>query len=480
MKVLMAASEASPFIKSGVLGHVMGALPKALNKQDVEVRVVIPKYKNMPSELKEKISFVKWFTVKVGWRNQYCGIFKCDYNDVTYYLIDNEYYFNRDNKYGYDDDAERFAYFDRAVLELIKECGWEPDIVHCNDWQTGMIPVMLKKEYIEDDLYTNIKTVFSFQNMMFKGVFNPSILPDLFDYNMDLFKDGSLEFFGGVSFLKGGIKFADKITTVSNTYADEIKTPQYGEKLDGLLREKSFAIKGVLNGIDYEEYNPYGDPYIYKAFKEKGSIKDKQDNKLLLQKDLALPVNKDVPMIGIVSKLNNQKGLELIINIADRLLQHNVQLVILGKGDRQYEEHFKGLQTRYKDKVSTNITYDKELSRKIYASCDMLLKPSLSEPCGLGQLIALRYGAIPIGRETGGLKDVINPYNKYNGKGNGFSFSNFNANELLMIIEYALEVYQDKETWRSIVKQAMDCNHSWEKSADEYTDLYLQLIEAES
>ncbi|MBD7913459.1 MULTISPECIES: glycogen synthase GlgA [Clostridium] len=475
MKVLLAASEAYPLIRSGSLGDAIGALSKELGKKDIDVRVVIPKYKNIDLNIKDKLEFVKWFMVKVGWRTQYCGLFKYDSDNVKYYLVDNEYYFNRDDLYGYDDDDERFAYFDKTILELINELDWKPDIIHCNDWQTGMVPVMLKYDYASRDEYKDIKTVFSFHNMMFKGVFSPEILPDLFDYNMELFNNGSLEFYGGVSFMKGGINFADKITTVSSTYADEVKTPQYGEKLDGLLREKAFNIKGVLNGLDYNEYDPRKDPYIYKVFGN-NSIKDKQINKLELQKDLTLPVNKDIPMLGLVSKLNNQKGLELIINIADKLLQHNIQLVILGTGDRQYEEHFKGLQSRYKDKVSTNIKYDKKLAHKIYAGCDMLLKPSLLEPCGSGQLIALRYGTIPIGRETGGLKDTILPYNKYNGKGNGFSFSNFNANELLMIIEYALDIYQDKECWKSIVDQAMNSDYSWEKSASEYSELYCQII----
>lgn len=475
MKVLLVASEAQPFIKIGGLGQIIGELPRALKKKDIDIRIIIPKYRNIDSNLKEKLSFVKWFMVKVGWRNQYCGVYKYDHEDITYYLLDNEFYFNRDKEYGYDDDAERFAYFNRAVLDFIVEVGWKPDIIHCNDWQTGMIPAMLKYEYIKDDKYKDIKTIFSFQDMTFKGVFPPKILPDLFDYDMELFNNGILEFYGGVSFMKGGINFADKITTVSDTYANDIKNTQFGNTSDALLGEKSFDVKGVLNGLNYEEYNPYGDPYIYRSFKE-GCIEDKQENKLKLQKELALVVNRNIPMISIVSKLNNQKGLELIINIADRLLQHDVQLVILGTGDKQYEEHFKGLQSRYKDKVSTNIKFDKELAHKIYASSDMVLKPSLHEPCGEGQLIALRYGAVPIGRETGGLKDTISPYNKYNGKGNGFSFSNFNANELLIIIEYALEVYKDKESWSSIVEQAMNSDNSWEKSAEEYSKLYAQAI----
>ncbi|MGG7179454.1 glycogen synthase GlgA [Clostridium paraputrificum] len=477
MKVLLVASESHPFIKTGGLGDVVGALPKSLVKNGNDVRVIIPKYKNINNKIKEKLNFIKWFMVQVGWRSQYCGVFEYKEAGVTYYLLDNEYYFGRDALYGYYDDGERFAYYDRAVLEFIKEINWQPDIIHCNDWHTGMIPVMLKLEYVRDDFYRSIKTVFSIHNMLFQGVFSPEVLPELFGYDMEPFNNGSLEFYGGVSFMKGGINYADKISTVSYTYADEIKTPQYGEKLDGLLRERGYAIKGILNGIDYEEYDPYNDPYIYKSF-ENGGIEDKQVNKLALQKELSLPVNKDIPMIGIVSRLTNQKGLDLIVNIADRLLQSNIQLVILGTGDNHYEEHFKNVQYRYKDKVSTNIMFDNGLAHRIYASCDMFLMPSLFEPCGLGQLMALRYGAVPIVRETGGLKDTISPYNQYNGVGNGFSFNNFNSNELLMITEYALRIYEDKDRWKSIVSQAMNSNNSWDKSAGEYSELYVEVIGA--
>ena len=309
MKVLLVASEAYPFIKTGGIGYTAGFLPKALRKKDIDIRVVIPKYKNLDADIKKKLNFIKWYTVKLGWRNQYCGVLEYEKDNVIYYLLDNEYYFNRDSEYGYDDDAERFAFFDKATLNLIEEIGWKPDIIHCNDWQTGMIPVMLKYEYARNENYKNIKTVFSFYNMMFKGVFSPEILPDLFEYDMELFSNGSLEFYGGVSFMKGGLNFADRITTVSNTYANEVKTPQFGEKLDGLLREKEFNIRGVLNGLDYDEYDPKKDPNIYEAFDEENLIESKQVNKLQLQKDLALPINKDIPMLGFVSKLNNQKGL---------------------------------------------------------------------------------------------------------------------------------------------------------------------------
>ena len=471
MKVLFAASEAHPFIKTGGLGDVMGALPKSLTKLGVDARVVIPKYKNIKDELKQKLQFVKWFTVSVGWRNQYCGVFQYQYNGVIYYFIDNEYYFNRDGLYGYFDDGERFAFFNRAVLEFIKQIDWQPDLINCNDWQTGMVPVLLNLEYKKDEFYSKIKTVFSIHNLLFKGSFSPKVLPELFGYDYMPLVNGSVELDGSVSFLKGGLNYCDQITTVSNTYAEEIKTPQYGEGLDGFLRSKSYYLMGIVNGIDYEEFNPQDDKLIFKNFNI-NSIDNKVQNKLSLQRELGLPQKKDTPMIGLISRLTHQKGCDLIVNMIDRLLQRDIQIVILGTGDYWYEETFKNLQYRYPDKVSANIKFDNTLAHKIYAATDMFLMPSLFEPCGLGQLIALRYGSIPIVRETGGLKDTISPYNQYNGVGNGFGFKNFNSNELMQIIEYALTIYNDKNAWNNIIRQAMNSDNSWEKSAMQYKWLY--------
>ena len=471
MKVLFAASEAHPFIKTGGLGDVMGALPQSLTELGVEARVVIPKYKNIKDELKQNLQFIKWFTVPVGWRNQYCGVFQYKYKDVVYYFIDNEYYFNRDGLYGYYDDGERFAFFNRAVLEFIKEIDWKPDIINCNDWQTGMVPVLLNLEYKNNEFYSNMKTVFSIHNLLFKGSFVPNVLPELFGYDYMPLTNGSVELNGSVSFLKGGINYSDQITTVSNTYAEEIKTQQYGEGLDGLLRCKSDFLKGIVNGIDYEEFDPEKDNLIFKNFTW-DSISDKVENKLSLQKELGLPQRAETPMIGLISRLTHQKGCDLIVSIIDRLLQKDIQFVVLGTGDYWYEETFKNLQYRYPDKVSANIKFDNSLAHKIYAATDMFLMPSLFEPCGLGQLIALRYGSIPIVRETGGLKDTISPYNKYTGIGNGFGFKNFNSNELMQIIEYALTIYNDKNAWNNIIRQAMNSDNSWEKSAMQYKWLY--------
>ena len=475
MKVLFAASEAHPFIKTGGLGDVMGALPQSLTELGVEARVVIPKYKNIKDELKQNLQFIKWFTVPVGWRNQYCGVFQYKYKDVVYYFIDNEYYFNRDGLYGYYDDGERFAFFNRAVLEFIKEIDWKPDIINCNDWQTGMVPVLLNLEYKNNEFHSNMKTVFSIHNLLFKGSFVPNVLPELFGYDYMPLTNGSVELNGSVSFLKGGINYSDQITTVSNTYAEEIKTQQYGEGLDGLLRCKSDFLKGIVNGIDYEEFDPEKDNLIFKNFTW-DSISDKVENKLSLQKELGLPQRAETPMIGLISRLTHQKGCDLIVSIIDRLLQKDIQFIVLGTGDYWYEETFKNLQYRYPDKVSANIKFDNSLAHKIYAATDMFLMPSLFEPCGLGQLIALRYGSIPIVRETGGLKDTISPYNKYTGIGNGFEFKNFNSNELMQIIEYALTIYDDKDAWNNIIRQAMDSDNSWEKSAMQYKLLYEDVV----
>lgn len=475
MKVLLVAPEAHPFIKTGGLGDVMGALPQSLMDLDMDVRVVIPKYKEIKDEFKGKLEFVKWFMVRVGWRTQYCGVYKCTHKGVTYYLLDNEYYFNRDGLYGYYDDGEKFAFFDRAVLEFIKEINWKPDVIHCNDWQTGMIPVLHKLEYINHEFYRNIKTVFSIHNLFFQGIFSPDILPELFGYDYEPFRNGSLELHGGVSFLKGGINYADQVSTVSESYANEIQTSEYGETLEGLLRCRSYALKGIVNGIDYEEYNPETDKFITENYSI-DDLRGKDVNKEELQKSLGLTVNKNIPLIGIVSRLTHQKGCDLIINMLDRILQKDVQVVVLGTGDYLYEETFKNFQFRYPGKVSANIMFDNKLAHKIYAGSDMFVMPSLFEPCGLGQLIALRYGSVPIVRETGGLKDTISPYNKYNGVGNGFGFRNYNYGDLMNATEHALEIYNNKDAWRELVIQAMNSNNSWEKSAREYKSLYGGLL----
>lgn len=475
MKVLIAASEVHPFIKTGGLGDVTGALPKSLKKLGVDVRVILPNYKDIKKEIKENLKFIRNFDINVGWRNQYCGVLEYEIEDVKFYLLDNEYYFNRGGLYGYYDDGEKFAFFNKAVLEFLRTDEWTPDVIHCNDWQTSMIPVLHKVEYIYNEKFKNMKTIISIHNLFFKGMFSKEVLPDFFGYGYELFDNGSLEHFGGVSFLKGGINYADKITTVSKTYLDEIKTQEYGEKLEGLLLYRNKDLKGIVNGIDYDEYDPIKDEYIYMNY-DKDIIYLKNKNKEKLQEELGLEINKDIPMIGIVSRLTHQKGCDLIINILEEVLKEKVQVVILGTGDYMYEYSFRNFEERHKGKVSANIKFSNELAHKIYSSSDFFLMPSLFEPCGLGQLIALRYGTLPIVRETGGLKDTVIPYNKYTGRGTGFSFRNYNHEELLNTIKLALEVYKDKNIYKSLVTQAMEEDNSWGKSAKEYLSLYEELM----
>ncbi|WP_066889022.1 glycogen synthase GlgA [Clostridium nigeriense] len=474
MKILFVASEAHPFIKTGGLGDVIGALPLSLKNLSNDVRVIIPNYKDIKEEIKSNLKYIDNFRVNVGWRNQYCGIFEYDYEGVKFYLIDNEYYFKRGGLYGYYDDGEKFAFFSRAVLEFLKHIQWTPDILHCNDWQTAMVPVLHKLEYIKEEKFRNIKTVLSIHNLFFKGMFSPQVLPELFGYDYEPFYNRSLEHNGAISFLKGGINYCDKVLTVSKTYAEEIKTPEYGEGLDGLLKHREYLLEGIVNGIDYKEYDPETDKYINFNYSFE-TIVNKELNKELLQKELNLTVNKDIPMIGLVSRLTHQKGCDLIIKVLDELLKEEVQVVILGTGDYIYEESFKSFKNKFKDKISVNIQFSNDLAHKIYAASDMFLMPSLFEPCGLGQLIALRYGSIPIVRETGGLKDTITPYNEYDESGNGFSFRNYSSEELLMISRYAINIFKDKNRWNKIIKSAMSSDNSWEKSAKEYMRVYNEI-----
>lgn len=475
MKVLFVASEGDPFIKTGGLADVAYALPKYLKALGIDARIVIPKYKNIKVKDKQNMSFKKSFTVPVGWRNQYAGIFESEVEGVQYYLIDNEYYFFRDTLYGHYDDGERFAFFDRAVLMMLKELDWKPDVIHCNDWHTGMVPVLYKLQYEKDDFYKNIKILYSIHNILFQGNYDPNILGELFGYSDDIYKDGSVELFGAVSFMKGGINYSDKVSTVSRTYAEEIQTPQYGERLDGLLQSRVKDLSGIVNGIDYDIYDPEKDSVIYKNY-SKNNLKDKVINKKKLQEQLGLKISEKTPMLGIVSRLTSQKGVDLIKYIGEDLLKKDIQLVVLGTGDDEYQEHFKYLQEKYPNKVSANIYFDDALAHKIYAASDIFLMPSLFEPCGLGQLIALRYGAIPIVRETGGLKDTVKSYNKYTGEGNGFSFTQYNGYDLFYAIERALESYKDKKLWESIVIQAVESDNSWDKSAKTYKELYESML----
>jgi starch synthase len=472
MKVLFVASEANPFIKTGDLGDVAYALPKALRKLGIDARVIIPKYSIIPLSYKNCIENTISFKVTVGWREQYCGLDYLTYEGIPYYFVDNEYYFNRPKLYGYDDDAERFSYFSKAVLESIKYMGdFIPDIIHCNDWQSGIVPVLLKEHYSEDARYNKIKTLFTIHDLKNQGIFPKEILGDLLNLNEKYFNEDELKFHDSISFMKGGIVFSDIVTTVSSTYAKEIQTPFYGEGLGGLLSSKSEKLYGIVNGIDDDLYNPKENKKIYQDY-DLNSINQKVKNKLKLQEEICFTINENIPMIGIVTKLVKQKGLDLIVDKLDELLSLDLQIVLLGNGDEYYEDIFQFYASRYPSRISTNIIFNEELAQKIYAASDMFLMPSLFEPSGTEQLIALKYGSIPITHETGGLKDTVMFYSKYTGNGNGFSFNNYNSEELLDAVNRALDLYKDKASWNNLVSNAMMSNNSWGNSAKNYMKLY--------
>lgn len=471
LKILMTTSEAAPFAKTGGLADVLGSLPAALKSQGADVRVIMPKYGNIPGNLRDSIQHLCYIYVKVGWRNLYCGIERAEYNGVIYYFIDNEFYFRRDGFYGYNDDGERFAFFNRAVMEAIPRLEFRPDILHCHDWQTGMIPVLLESGYRNGEIYRDISTVFTIHNLRYQGIFGIDAMKEWFGLGDYYFTGDKLEFYNGGSFLKGGMVYANILTTVSESYAQEIKYPFYGERLDGLLNARDHQLHGILNGIDYEEYNPKKDQLIYQTF-SKSNLTGKAANKTALQQELNLTVDENIPMIGLISRLVDQKGLDLIACVLDEILSEDVQFIVLGTGDAKYERMFWDAAYRYPGKVSANIRFDNTLAHKIYAASDLFLMPSLFEPCGLGQLISLRYGTLPIVRETGGLKDTVVSYNEETGEGNGFTFSNYNAHDMLFTVRRALNVCRKKTLRNKLRKAAMSCDYSWESSARKYMEIY--------
>ena len=474
MNVLFAASECAPFIKTGGLGDVIGALPQSLQEQGVNVSVILPKYEDLPFHYKEQMEWIKSIEVPLGWRLQFCGIEKIHYQGITIYFLDNEYYFKRHGSYGFGDDGERFAFFSRAVLEALPFLEERPDIIHCHDWQTGIIPVQLKANYENNPYYQNIKTVFTIHNLRYKGVYPKSVLSDLLDLSDQYYQLDSLEFYGNVSYLKGGLAFADCITTVSSTYASEIQSPYYGEKLDGFLRKRGANLQGIVNGIDNNSYDPRVDENLYLPYHD---YKGKSVNKTHLQKTLGLPINAEIPIISMVTRLVDQKGIDLILHVFQEIIGLDVQFVLLGTGDQEYEEAFKYFAAVYPDKVSTNLYFDEALARQIYAGSDLFLMPSQFEPCGIGQLLALRYGTLPVVRETGGLRDTVIPYNEITEEGNGFSFANYNAHDMLFTIELAVTLYRSQPTkWSMLVGRAMDLDYSWTSSSGQYIKLYEDLL----
>lgn len=478
MKVLYVTSECWPFAKTGGLGDVAYALPKALKREGVDIRVIMPKYSTIPTYLKDKLKKIKQYSVKVSWRNQYCGLEELELDGVKFYFIDNEYYFKRDGAesiYNHGDDAERYIFFSIAVLEAINKIGFYPDIINLNDWHTGMIPLILKEKYSYLDKYRDIKTLYTIHNLQYQGVFDSSILGDVLDIDFKHFNNGDIEYFGNINFMKAGINFADKVSTVSPTYAEEIKTDFYGHNLNGLIRSNQHKLIGILNGIDYDINNPKTDRCLFENY-DVNSIEDKLKNKIKLQKLLNLDVNPDIPMVAIVSRLVYQKGLDLINHMMPEIVNEKLQLVVLGTGEHQYQAMFHYYDSHYSKNVSANITFDSSLAQKIYAASDIFLMPSLFEPCGIGQMIAMRYGSLPIVRETGGLKDTVTSYNEYTKEGNGFTFKNYNAHEMFFTIQKAIKLYNDKNIWNRLVKNAMSTDNSWSKSAKEYIKIYKMIV----
>ena len=425
MKVLFAASEAYPFAMSGGLADVAGALPKALRSRFVGCRVVMPLYGTVSEEMRSKMKFITHITVPVAWRRQYCGIFEAHIDGVIYYLLDNQYYFKRDTLYGHYDDAERFEFFSRAVLEIIPYIDFTPDIIHCNDWQTAMIPVY-KDRFYHEGIYKDIKTVFTIHNIQYQGKYGYELLGDVLGLSES---DSHLvEYESCVNLMKGGIECADRVTTVSRTYAEEILTPWFSHGLDEILKLRQFKLSGIVNGIDVDVYNPETDPLIYEGFSAE-NLEGKAVNKAKLQEEMGLPVKPDVPVIGIVSRLVSHKGFDLVKRVFEDMLKADIQFAILGSGEWEFETFFYGMKEKYPDKVGLRLGFIPQLAHRIYAGADIFLMPSKSEPCGLAQMVALRYGTIPIVRETGGLKDTIQ--DSGDGKGNGFTFATYNAHDML-------------------------------------------------
>lgn len=473
-KVLFAASESIPFVKTGGLADVIGSLPKYFEKKEFDIRVILPKYGFIKEEFKSQMKYLTHFYMDLLWNNHYVGVLELEYDGIKFYFIDNEYYFSGTKPYdGGKWDIEKFTFFSKAVLSVLPVIGFQPDILHCHDWQTGLIPVYLHESFANNKFYWNTKTIMTIHNLAFQGRWDIATVRRITGLSEDYFTADKLESYNDANLLKGGMVYADYITTVSNTYAEEIKTPFYGEGLDGLLRARSSSLLGIVNGIDYTDYNPETDPMIFNNYTPITFRKEKSKNKKALQEELGLENNEKKFMIGIVSRLTDQKGLNLIECVMEDICSDDLQFVILGTGDQGYEDMFKHYAWKYSDKVSANIYYSETMSHKIYAACDAFLMPSLFEPCGLSQLMSLRYGTVPIVRETGGLKDTVIPYNQHESSGTGFSFANYNAHEMLDTIRYAKHVYyKKKREWNKLIDRGMASDFSWNSSAKKYQELY--------
>ena len=472
MKCLFVTSEAQPFAASGGLADVSGALPHALRQRLIGCRIVMPYYDEIPQTLKDNLRFVTSFSVPVSWRRQYCGVFETRYNGVVYYFLDNQYYFKRQGLYGHYDDAERFAFFSRAVLEMLPYLDFKPDIIHCNDWQTALVPTYYNLFYSQNEWYQGIKTIFTIHNIQYQGKYGS----DLYEEVVGIPPQGRslLDWDGCINYMKGAIETANRVTTVSPSYSWEIRDPWFSNGLDSILNARAWKIRGILNGIDTVSYDPATDPEIYANFSV-NDLSGRTVNKRKLQERLGLEQNIETPIIAMVTRLVSHKGLDLVKAALDQIMtEEDIQFVILGSGDWEYESFFRSMQGKYPGRISACHGFIPELSRKIYAGADMFLMPSKSEPCGLSQMIALRYGAIPIVREVGGLRDSIR--DSGTGEGNGFTFKNYDAMDMINCIRRAIAGYWQRDSWKTLIKRAMECDNSWVRSATEYINLYREVI----
>lgn len=475
MKTLFVAAECAPFFKTGGLGDVAGALPKALKEKGNEIKVVLPFFTKMPQRYKDQLQDLFSYDVYVGWRKQYCGVKYLQLNGIDYYFLDNLYYFDRPELYGYFDDGERFAFYQQAVIELMEKIDFIPDVMHLNDYHTSFIPCLLKEKYRWIQKFSKIRTVLTIHNIEFQGQYDPGILYDLFGMGSERYDDGSIRFNDCVNFMKAGILYADRVTTVSPSYAEEIKTPEFGAGLDVILRMESGKLRGILNGIDYDAFDPAKDPALFANYDQK-HLDKKIENKVQLQKYLDLPVRPDVPVIGIVSRLTYQKGFHLLLQEMENLMQFDVQLVLIGTGDPNFENQFHYFGGKYPTKASIHIAFDVTLAQKVYAGVDMFLMPSAFEPCGLSQMISMRYGTLPIVHEIGGLRDTVEPYNPITNEGTGFGFNIYEPFYLMNAMKQAIELYQTQpKIWQKMMTEAMSRDFSWDGSSEQYLELYKQM-----
>jgi len=480
MKILFATSEAAPFIKTGGLADVAGSLPQALAAEGHEVKVILPLYEGISEEWRSKMTFLKYFNVTLAWRQVYCGIFETEYQGVTFWFVDNEYYFKRWQLYGHFDDCERYAYFSRAVVEAPGQLDWAPDIIHCNDWQTALVPVYLLEEKYRIPQLAGAKTVYTIHNIEYQGRYGDQVLQDVIGLDRSYFNEGMLAYHRDVNLMKGAIMASNFVTTVSPTYAQELRTPFYAHGLDGVINQQSGKLEGILNGIDVDLYDPAKLEGLAANYTFKTIAKGKAACKAALQQAVGLEENPDIPLIACVSRLVGHKGFSMVTDAIHDIMglgAKGVQMVVLGTGDWQYEEAFRNAQSQYPGRFSAQLTYSAPLSNTIYAGADIFLMPSVSEPCGLSQMIAMRFGTIPVVRETGGLKDTVTPYNKYEGTGRGFTFGNISAGDMVWVLREAVDLYnEDKKAWKGLQKEGMSADFSWSSSAKQYINIYQRIL----